>query len=361
MSTENTGFVTVPTFKQPNIVPLLKIDRPDLLATIAGGTLGLMVWTYFDLSAIAGGVLTFIGFGIGILYVASAPSYLDAWQWTKTLFAFTRKPRRYASTQEAAEMVNDKAFTTGEETRELTNVARFYPSKHVVERKDGSLVAFVEIDPPHRDFATPDDWFSVARSIAEWFNNTVDFEFQLYATTQPFPIETHLQSLEDRLTDSDVLGNTNLRALIEERLAQKQQSYEEVGTEITHFYIVIPIRESEVATVSETDQTPLERLQRFSGIGIIFEILEYYLSGQAERSETETRLEMARRLRNRVATVMGLGQRLETFGMRRMGIAEIVALQRQFWRPTEARASTDTMQPRSLPASTIEESEEVTE
>jgi len=354
MSSDNLGFVTVPTFSYPNIVPLLKMQRPNLLAIIVGGTVGAILWTFLDLSPTIGAPLSLFGFIAGVLYVVSAPPHLDAWQWTKTLYAYTRRPGRYARTQEAAEHVNDKPFTTGEETRELTNIEKFYPSKAIIEREDGSLVAYTEVHPPHRDFATTQDWVDSSRQIAQWFNGSVDFEFQLYVTTEAYPIETHLETLSDRLTDSDVLGNRNLKTLIDEQLDAKQREYEDASTSITHFYIVVPIDESEVSSISETDQTAIERLQKVPVIGILFEAIGYYASGQAEQTERETKLEMARKLRGRIQTVQGLGTGLEEYEIDRLGVGEIAGLQRRFWRPTESHASTATMQPRSLPASTME-------
>ena len=359
MVSDNQGFVTIPTFSNPSTVPLLKIEQPDLLTIIATATIGLLLWASLSLSPAVGGVLTAATTMLGIMYVVSAPSYINSWQWTSTLYAYFRKPNRYASTEEAAEYVNDAAFSTTKQTQELTNIKRFHPSKDVIEREDGSLVAIVEVNPPHRDFATDSDWFSTARSIAEWYNNAVNFEFQLYATTQPFPIETHLDTLENRLDDPDVLGNENLQLLIQERLEEKRSAYEDAGTEVAHFYLITAINETEVRAVSETDQSPLERLESIPIVDIFVNAYRYYYGGQADQSDVETRLEMSRKLQNRVMTVMSLSERLEDANLHRLRISDIVALQRQFWRPSEKDASSETMQPRSQPASVMAQPEEV--
>ena len=359
MPQNNSEYVTVPTFSYPNIIPIVKMEQPDAGAIVTGGTMGALLWVYLDVSVWIGGPITGLGFLLGLLYVISAPSYLNAWQWTKTLYKYVRKPDYYASTEAAAEELNESVTSTTEQTQELTRIKRYYPSRDIIEREDGSFVAIIEVNPPHRDFATTDDWFSTAQSIAEWYNNAVDFEFQLYATTQPFPIEGHLEDLATRLDDSDVLGNPNLRALIEERLAAKQDSYQEAGTEVGHFYLILSIEEAEAAKISETDQSSIERLQSFPVLGMFFEGVEYYASGQADKTDTETRHEMARKLRNRITTVMGLGERLGDAEFERLPVTEMAALQRQFWRPSEKRASTSTMQPRQLPASTMEQPQEV--
>jgi hypothetical protein len=361
MSSEHRGFVSVPTFSHPNIVPLLKMEQPDLLTIVATSTIGLLLWSMLALSPPAGAVITAAGFVLGVIYVKSAPSYLNSWQWAGTLYSYLRKPNRYASTQEAAEHVNDGVFATTKQTQDLTNIKRFYPTQNIIEREDDSLVAIVEVNPPHRDFATTEDWFSTAQSIAEWYNNAVDFEFQLYATTQPFPIEAHLDNLEARMNDSDVLQNDNLQALIEERLNDRRNTYDEAGTQVAHFYLVVSIGEDDVRSLSETNQGPLERLKSVPIVDIFVAGYRYYSTGESSQTDTESRLEMAHKLQDRLATVMSLSERLDDVDMERLDTADMVALQRQFWRPGEKQASDNVMDPRSQPASMMEQPEEVAE
>jgi hypothetical protein len=110
MSQENYGFVTVPTFKPSNIVPLVKTERPNFVAAGLGLLSGVLAWQYLGVQPLIGVPVALIGLSLGVMYVISAPPFLDAWQWTKTLYAYARKPQRYARTEEAAEHVNSKAI-----------------------------------------------------------------------------------------------------------------------------------------------------------------------------------------------------------------------------------------------------------
>lgn len=356
MTNEQFGYITVPSFEQVNLMGILGLtaEKANIYTILAGGFLGLTAWTYLSLSTIPGVIVLALGFGLGALYVAATPSYLNAWEYTKTIYVYLTRPDRYARTEEAAEHVADGAFSTGEDAQELTNIKKFYPSKHIVERQDGSLVAYLEIDPPHRDFSTSDDWIDTARDIADWYNGVIDFPIQLYATTERYPIEDHLEILEDRLDDSDVLGNQNLQKLIEERLAAKREDYENASTEVTQFYIVLSIAESEVAGNTEVNQTALERLQNVPVARHLFIALEQYRSGQASKSDRETKLDMAKKLRRRIQTVQRLGTQNEEYEIGRLSVSEIAALQRRFWRPSESQAPTEMMEPSTLPASTMD-------
>ncbi|NEU59225.1 hypothetical protein [Halorussus sp. MSC15.2] len=287
---------------------------------------------------------------IGGLYVVAAPSYLAAVQWTKTLVHYAKSPNHYDSVEEAAADADHRAFDTSESTQDLTGVARFYPRDHILELEDGSLVAFVELDPPHRDFAEFDDWYQTMVSIATWFNNRIDFDYDIHVTNRPFPIEQHLKHLGDRLDDSDVLGNPHLRALIEERLSERPAQFEAAGTQVSHFYLIVPLEETEVTTSSATDQTALEKLAHINKIGVVFEVLRYYVSGQRSQSADQQRSEMLRKLNRRLEQVLSLNRELEEYELNRLSTAEAFALQRGFWRPSEVDAANDAVQTRSQPA-----------
>lgn len=348
MSTrDEIGQITVPTFKRPNVVPVLKIDKPDFWAVLLPGGLGLLLWMFLDLGYL--GLAPALLFAtLGALYAIAAPSYLDALQWTKTLTYYARTPSHYDSVEDAAADADLDAFDTSKSTQDLTGITRFYPHEHVLERDDDALVAFAEIDPPHRDFAEFDDWYQTMTAIATWFNNRIDFEFSLHATARPFPIERHVTHLEDRLDDPDVLGNPHLRALLEERINERPERFEAAGTQVPHFYLVIDIDETEVTTSSATDQTALDKLSRVNGVGIVFEILQHYVS-QSGQSHDQQRSEMLRKLRRRLEQVLSLNRELEDYELNRLSTAEALALQRGFWRPSEVDAANDAVQPRRHP------------
>jgi len=142
MSTqEELGQVTVPTFQQPSVVPILKINTHDFYTVLLPGGIGLLCWLFLDMGYL-GLSLPIVSVGLGSLYVVAAPSYLTAVQWTKTLLHYAKSPTHYDSIEDAAVDADHSAFDTTESTQDLTGVARFYPRDHVLELEDGSLVAF---------------------------------------------------------------------------------------------------------------------------------------------------------------------------------------------------------------------------
>jgi len=70
-----------------------------------------------------------------------------------------------------------------------------------IQRADGTMEAFIEIDPDNMDFAMSDDWASFQDAGEEFANKELDSKLKLHATTRSFPVEQITENIEDRLND----------------------------------------------------------------------------------------------------------------------------------------------------------------
>ena len=57
-----------------------------------------------------------------------------------------------------------------ERTQDLTNVKRAWPGAGAIQRADGTMGAFIEIDPENMGFAMSDDWAQLQEAGEEFAN-----------------------------------------------------------------------------------------------------------------------------------------------------------------------------------------------
>jgi len=104
-------------------------------------------------------------------------------------------------------LANYTPFQPDERTQDLTNIKRAWPGAGAIQREDGAMEAFIEIDPANMDFAMSDDWAQLQDAGEEFANKELDSKLKLHATTRSFPVEQITETIEDRLTDEDVTEN----------------------------------------------------------------------------------------------------------------------------------------------------------
>lgn len=191
----------------PASVPVAGLDGDVLLLVLAIGSMGL-----------------------GALFVYLTPQYVTSIEWLAMMTRFHTSTNRLAH----------------EAGQEHTQIKRIHPEYDALERTDGTLIGFVQVDPPKMALATDEEWQQKALSFRDFLNTTVEFPVQLFATTQPVPIDSYLSHYEARLDDPDVEANPQLASLIERYVEWYASELDHRRTTIREHYVIVQVTPREV-------------------------------------------------------------------------------------------------------------------
>ncbi|WP_435180959.1 hypothetical protein [Halorussus sp. AFM4] len=336
MSTTNSGGrTTLESLQQPNEIPYLGIEAPDFWAVAGSAGVGITLTALLELGAFGVALTIFLTVAGGTL-VYVTPSYLNVRQWIKTAAYYVKQPGEINNVSNATLEANDniiRQYQLDKATRDTTHIKRFYPARDALERDDGQLVGAVKLEPPNMDFAEAEDWAQVTRTCADWVNKNLDFDVQVYVTTRSFPIGDYINSLIDRLRDPDVNDNPVLQALIQEQIETRPQQLADSGTELVHFYIIIPVDRAEVINPEGGDKTALEKLAEIPFLGILFAAFASY---REDLTEQKRRARMFDKLNHRTQSIeSNLVQEISGFDSRRVPVEEWIAMNEHFWEGIE--------------------------
>ncbi|RLM94335.1 hypothetical protein [Haloarcula sp. Atlit-7R] len=344
-----------------NLSTIDSLDKPDKItflgwqtsfetADIAVGLgLPLMVFLFLtinDVSVMFTAPIVLFVATCSLTLIFAAPSYLNVSEYLSTLrFYFKRKGVvDNTSTESVPDDIEDgllREFKADETTREMTQIKRFYPNAHVVERTDGNYLAALRIEAPNRDFDSADDFASLAMDIGEQANKNVDFYFQFYVTTRPFPIEDYISELEARLDDEDIQTKPIMEAILKEKIERRPEDLKQRGTEIPHYYLICKVSPRDINIEKSGTKSPIERMVDIPVIGFFFEILTNIRSEVEDHQREVRMLQQVRRKVSKLdnACVQSHGE----FESRPVSSAEYSEIMHSFW-TGENRASPEIRQ-----------------
>lgn len=323
---------------EDNRLPVVNIHEGDigiLLGFPVGGLL-LGASTGIDLLGIG---LLLIGFLTAIVAVYAAPPQLTAWEWLRNVNRYVfKRPRvtysyRTDQANESTEggVIEYTPFTIEESTQELTNVERAWPGAAAIERSDGTMEAYIELEPSNMDFAMSDDWMKVQRQAEAFANNELDFPITLYATTKSFPADQLVEQLDNRLDDPDVESNPVFQELLEEYRDQRPDDLADARQ--LHYYLGVEVDRMAVYHRYEEELTPGEKLTRFPGIGFLF---NPFVKRREDFSEAELRAAMFEKLDDRIRTMRSeFIEKVPGWSARRLSTVELFVLNTEFWNGEE--------------------------
>jgi len=331
-------------FGEESRIPYLNIEEGDVGVLIAFPILGLFIAGLTGLESLAF-PLVVGGIGIGVTVVYVSPSHLNAWTWTKDVYRYLKRPRVTFSAPAEADgrtneterneggLANYTPFRLDERTQDLTNVERAWPGAGAIQRTDGAMEAFIEIDPDNMDFAMSDDWAQLQEAGEAFANKELDSKLKLHATTRSFPVEQITENIEDRLNDEDVAENPIFRELLEEYQETRPKEMRERGIQQVRYYIGIEVTPLEVYDRYHDEGTPAEKLTRFPVIGFLF---NPFVTRREDLTDVERRVRMFEKLDNRVNDVRSeFVQQASGWSARRLSTVELFALNMDFWNGRE--------------------------
>ncbi|WP_152422285.1 hypothetical protein [Haloarcula marismortui] len=288
---------TVDDFRQADEIVLFGINTgfEQIDAVVAfGPPATLFLWFFSSGTSLLVSIPAIVITGVvSITFVLATPGYMTISQYVKAIKHSVRHKGGVANTEsEVTPEVIAEGFDrvkVDETTRDVTGVEKFYPEGNVVERTDGCHVAGLRLYPPNRDFDTRDEYIHVASQIREQLNNNVDFYFELYVTTRPFPIEEYVSELESRLDDQDIQQRDIMDKLIQNLVEDRPKELRERGTKLPHYYLITYADPDEISIEKQGTTSPLERLADVPYIGAFAEIAAS-IRDDAEALEKESRV-----------------------------------------------------------------------
>jgi hypothetical protein len=330
-------------FGEEGRIPVLNIDEGDVGVLIAFPIVGLLIAGFtgvesLALPLVAGG----FGFGVAVLYVS--PDHLNAWRWTKDVYRYVKRPRvtfsapedeteSTGTTRNEGGLANYTPFKPDERTQDLTNVERAWPGAGAIQRQDGAMEAFLEVNPGNMDFAMSDDWAQLQEAGAAFANRELDWPLKFHATTRSFPVEQITENIEDRLTDEDVKQNPIFQELLEEYRETRPQEMRDRGSQQLHYYIGVEVAPLEVYDRFRDEATPAEKLTQFPIVGFLF---RPFVTRREDLSEVERRAKMFEKLDQRINDVRAeFIQQASGWSARRLSTVELFVLNVAFWNGRE--------------------------
>jgi hypothetical protein len=284
------------------------------------------------------------GLGLGLLVIAVSPEHLSAWTWVTHVWRYLKRPQvTFSAPADASEredldaneggLANATPFEPSERTQDLTNVERAWPGAGAIERSDGTMEAFIELDPGNMDFAMSEDWATLQEAGAEFANTELDSTLKLHATTRSFPVEQVTETIEERLQDDDVDQNPILRELLEECGETRPTEMHERGVHQMRYYLGVQVAPLEIYDRYDNERTPVEKLTELPGIGILF---TPFVTRREDLTDGERRAKLFGKLDRRVNTVRSeFIQQASGWSARRLSTVELFVLTMDFWNGRE--------------------------
>jgi len=325
-------------FGEESHIPYLNVEEGDIGLLVAFPMAGLFIAGFSGIESLAMPLIAAgLGFGVAVVYVA--PDHLNAWTWVTDLYRYLKRPRRTYSaadpdsgnteTPNEGGLANYTPFKPDERTQNLTNIKRAWPGAGAIQRADGTMEAFIEIDPDNMDFAMSDDWAQLQDAGEEFANKELDAKLKLHATTRSFPVEQITENIQDRMNDEDVAENPIFRELLEEYRETRPQEMREQGIQQVRYYIGVQVTPLEVYDRFRDEGTPAEKLTKFPIIGFLF---NPFVTRREDLTDIERRAQMFEKLDNRVADVRSeFIQQASGWSARRLSTVELFVLNMDFW------------------------------
>jgi hypothetical protein len=331
-------------FGEESRIPYLNIEEGDVGVLIAFPIAGLFIAGLTSVESLA---LPFVagGFGVGLAIVYVSPDHLNAWTWTKDIYRYAKRPRITFSAPAEADstsseterneggLANYTPFTPDERTQDLTNIERAWPGAGAIQRTDGTMEAFIEVDPGNMDFAMSDDWAHLQAAGESFANKELDSKLKLHATTRSFPVEQITEAIDDRLTDEDITENPIFKELLEEYRETRPKEMRDRGIQQVRYYIGVEVSPIEVYDRFRDEGTPAERLTKFPVIGFLF---NPFVTRREDLTDIERRTQMFETLDSRVTDVRSeFIQQASGWSARRLSTIELFVLNMDFWNGRE--------------------------
>lgn len=323
---------------EENRIPVLNVAEGDIGVLFGFPIAGLLIASVLGADFLLV-PLALLGLTVGTAVVYAAPAQVTAWRWLRDVGRFyLRRPRVTHShppdsDHDATEggLVQYTPFTPAERTQDLTNVQRAWPGAGAIQRTDGTMEAFIEVEPANMDFAMSGDWQAVQEAGAEFANSELEFPLTFHATTRAFPVDRLVEQLDDRLSDPDVRDNPAFEELLAEY--RERRPADLADTQQLRYYLGVEVDRLEVYNRYEQERTPGEKLSEIPVVGLLF---TPFIARRHDLDDAEVQVAMFEKLDERIRTVRS--EFIETvagWSATRLSTLELFLLNMEFWNGEE--------------------------
>ncbi len=330
---------------EENRIPIVNVDEGDVYVLLGFPIGGLLLGGLTGMDTLVF-PLVLVGIVCGVASVYASPSHLSAATWLTDVYRYycTRPRTTYnvpENDEEALEHSNDikndgglinyTPFAPDERTQDLTNIKRAWPGTRTIQRADGTMEAFLEVDPGNMDFAMSGDWAHIQDVAAEFANNELDYNLKFHATTRSFPVADLITQIDDRLEDEDVSENPIFEELLAEYREQRPQELD--GAQQIRYFIGVQVSPLEVYNRYRDEESPAEKLTTLPVIGFLF---NPFVTRREDLSDAQVRARMFTKLDRRCRAVQTeLIQNVPGWSARRLSTVELFLLAMDFWNGEE--------------------------
>jgi hypothetical protein len=171
----------------------------------------------------------------GFLVVYLAPSDRAPYRWIYSILQFKLGTKRFTKHSE----------DSTEQTQTLTGIDRVLPGFGAVKRRDGTLVAMVEVEGRDMALAEAEAWEDAASGF-ENLADSIDAGFEVYSPARTIDPGRLAGKYIGRQFDSDVKRNDALAGLVEDYQNELPAEFRSRGTAVRQFYVVVSVTEAEV-------------------------------------------------------------------------------------------------------------------
>jgi len=322
------------SFGEESHVPYLNMTEGDVGVLLVFPIAGLLGASLFGIGSLAL-PLAMTGLGVGAVVVYVAPRHVTAWTWLRDVARYVYRPKTIRNAGTAASGAAEAGlgayvpFRPDERTQDVTNIARAWPGAGAVERADGAMEGFLEIQPGNMDFAMSDDWAALQAAGAEFANKELTYPLKVHATTRAFPVEQLTATIESRLEDPDVDANPVFRDLLEEYRETRPAEMRERGLQEVRYCLGVTVEPIEVYDRHQEEATPAEQLTQLPVLGVLF---RPFVTRRADLSAAERRAKLFELLETRLAGVESeFVQSAAGWTARRLTTVELFTLAVEFW------------------------------
>ena len=321
-------------------IPVLNIDEGDVYVLLGFPIAGLLIGGLLGLDGV---ILPFVFAGaiLGGAIVYAAPNHLPASTWLADVYRYylTRPRFTYSSPANAESTENTTSgglvqytpFKPDERTQDLTNIRRAWPGAGAIERDDGRMEAYLELDPGNMDFAMSGDWAQIQTLGEEFANKELDFTLTFHATTRSFPVTQLIDRIDGRLTDPDVKQNPIFKALLTEYRDQRPRTL--ADTQEIRYFIGVEVDPFEVYDRYQDEHSPAEKLTSLPVIGFLF---NPFVTRRNDMTDAEIRAAMFEKLDTRCHGLQTeFIQKAAGWSARRLSTVELFGLSVEFWNGEE--------------------------
>ncbi len=267
---------------------------------------------------------------IGLLALVATPHHTPLGKFMQNFLHHQRRPSkvRYRRNNESEDVLDRSFLEYDERAQDLTEVNRIYPQYDTLELDDGTMVGALRVTSANLDTADPQRQMSAIQEAKDFFENTLNFDLQLYITTHGFDAETALSQYRERLNDDELKNNPILEYHCRNHIRWVTQRMG--GRPIREFYMVVPVTREEIREQDEDDETVSSSLEALPVIGKAFGVT---VEDDYKMTTNEVRLEQISEVDSRLETlrsqfVNAIGEETEA---ERVVASQYAAILREFW------------------------------